>query len=264
MPTVNFTINGKPVSCQRDEMLLDVALANGFEIPALCRHQAHAPSGACRLCLVEITQGRWNWVEASCTYPVRDEGIEVKTDSESVLRYRRLNVELLLARCPDCDAVKDMARRMGVDGTRLPADGQTTCVLCGLCVEVCRDVVGVGAISFRGRGSNRCVETPFGEPSDVCIGCGACAEVCPTGHISVRDTEDGQREIRPFGTLHRLVPCPRCGTGYVTEKQLRHLSSQLGAKDSIVVECPRCRGRRRAGELIQMLDKQLTTSNSRR
>ncbi len=250
MPTIHFTIDGKKVSCERDSMLLDVALANGFEIPALCHHEAQPPYGACRLCLVEITQGRRNWIEASCTYPVRDEGIEVRTNSEKVQRYRRLNMEMLLARCPESEKVRQMARQLGLERTRLPEDGDTECVLCGLCVNVCSDVVGVGAISFVGRGSERRVDTPFGDPSDVCIGCGACAEVCPTGYVSAVDNEESMtREIRPFHTEHRLVACPECGRGFVTERQLAHLKEQLGPRSDILQGCPVCRGRRQAAEL---------------
>ncbi len=250
MPTVHFTINGEPVSCERDAMLLDVALAHGFQIPALCHHDAMEPYGACRLCLVEITQGKWNWIEASCTYPVRDDGIEVLTHSEKVARYRRLNVELLLARCPESEAVQRMAREMGVETVRLPADGADKCILCGLCVRVCEDLIGVAAIGFVGRGPERRVQTPYDEPSQVCIGCGACAELCPSGHIRiVDDLNTMTRRIEPFNTEHRLVPCPECGRGYVTEKQLEFLRRRLGEKAAAALSCATCRARIRATEL---------------
>jgi NADH dehydrogenase/NADH:ubiquinone oxidoreductase subunit G len=261
MAAVNFTIDGKAVTCERDSLLLDVALANGFEIPTLCHHPAIEPYGACRLCLVEIIQGRWSGLEASCTYPVRDDGIVVRTDSEKVRRYRRLNLELLLGRCPESETVKEMARKLGMEESRLaPVREPGECVLCGLCVAVCQDQVGAGAIGFVGRGHERRVDTPYGEPSEVCIGCGACAEVCPTGCVrAVDDQANKVREIEPFHTRHRLVRCPECGKGYVTEKHLQHLAKRLGDKAGVLEGCPVCRGRRRASELLKAYEKVLNT-----
>lgn len=251
MPVMRFTINGEPVSCERDTMLLQAALAKGFDIPHLCYHGAESPYGACRLCLVEITQGKWNWVEASCTYPVRDEGIAVLTDSEKVRRYRRLNLELLLARCPDADVIRELARGLGLERARFPMDGNDKCIQCGLCVSVCGEHIGVSAISFVGRGAERRVDTPFGEASEVCIGCGACAEVCPTGHVKVVDAK-GEREIVPFHTRHRLALCPECGVGYVAEKQMEFLRHKLGTRGDLLRGCPVCKKRRRAEELCKV------------
>jgi NADH dehydrogenase/NADH:ubiquinone oxidoreductase subunit G len=260
MPTVTLTIDGRQVTCERDSLLLDVARANGFDIPALCYHEAEPAYGACRLCLVELTQGRWNWVETACTYPIREDGIQVRTDTEKVRRYRRLNLELLMARCPDSELIRRMAAELGLEEPRLPRDGEGACIVCGLCVRVCADLVGVGAIGFVGRGSQRRVDTPYGEQSAVCIGCGACAEVCPTGHITVvDDLKEMSREVRPLHTKLRLVACPDCGRGYVTDKELEYLKRRLGEKAAVLEACPVCRSRRRAAELARVYEKSTNT-----
>lgn len=253
MPEINFTLNGEQVSCEKDEMLLQVALDRDIDVPHLCYHEAEPPYGACRLCLVEITKRGSSWVEASCTFPVRDEGIEVKTETEEITRLRRMNMELLLARCPGSEKVRQMAEEMGVEKSRIPEDGENACVLCGLCVEVCRDEVGVGGISFTGRGPKRRVAAPYDEPPQECIGCMACAEVCPTGHISVEDSGE-ERRIEPFGVKQKLVRCPECGHGYVTEQQLEYLKKKLPEKSEVLAGCPVCKGRRRAEELKRIFE----------
>ena len=255
---IEFTIDGEPVRCERDEMLLDVARRNGFDIPSTCYHEAHSPYGACRLCVVEVREDGDAEISPSCTFPVRDQSIEVRTSTEKVDRLRRMNMELLLARCPGSEKLKNMAERLGVDHTRFPADGEDACISCGLCVNICRDVVGAGAISFTGRGTDRHVDTPYGEPGEACIGCGACAEVCPTGHIQVEDREDGTREIVPFETVHELVSCPRCGKGYVTKKQLERLKEELGDKAEILRGCPRCREQESVEKLREAYCEALT------
>jgi len=126
-------------------------------------------------------------------------------------------------------------------------------VLCGLCVNICRDLLGIGALGFVGRGTERRVATPYDEPRQVCIGCGACAEVCPTGYIRVVDA-DGEREIVPFKTRHKLITCPECGKGYVTEKQLEHLKRALGERSGVLLACPVCGGRKRAEQLQEVLE----------
>ena len=62
-------------------------------------------------------------------------------------------------------------------------ESPNACILCGLCVRVCRDLVGAAAIGFIGRGTGREVGAPFHVQSEACIGCGACAAVCPTGAV---------------------------------------------------------------------------------
>ena len=189
MPTV--TIDGKPYEADVGETILQVAQRNGVWIPTLCHHEAIEPYAACRICVVEIDRGGWWQVVTSCNYPVRRD-LTVRVDSERAIRGRQGVMQLLLARCPESRELRELADRMGVDGTPYPhvTEAQRNCILCGLCVRVCSETIGASAISAAGRGVDRAVAAPFRAPSEDCIGCGACAAVCPVGTIVVRTHEE--------------------------------------------------------------------------
>jgi len=150
------------------------------------------------LCTVELFDGRRTRFVTACNYPIW-EGMEVKTDTKTVHEGRKLNVELLLARCPDVPIVKDLAAQYNLKETRFKIKDDT-CILCGLCSRIC-DRMGNSAISLTGRGAEMKVDTPFQIQTDVCMACGACAFVCPTGHITVD-------KIRENITKHSVVRIP--------------------------------------------------------
>jgi len=186
---VQLTINGKKIKAPAGQTILKAARDNGIHIPTLCSNDAVEPYGACRLCVVEIKSGAMASIESSCTYPVAD-GMDVSTDSPAVMKARKAVLELLLARCPNVKVIKDLAAEYGIEkaGDHLTVENEY-CILCGLCVRGCHEVVKAGAISYSGNGKNKKVEAPFGEEAENCIGCGSCAFVCPTGIIKVRDVE---------------------------------------------------------------------------
>lgn len=183
---VTFKINGQEVEAQPDWTVLEAAREKGIHIPTLCYHEAVGPSGACRLCVVEIVEGSWSKVVISCMYPVK-EGITVQTDSDRVKNVRRWILEMLLAECPASKEIRDLAAEYGVTTTRFVSKNpDEQCMLCGLCVRVCREVVGVSAISTVGRGVHKIIGTPFGKSSEDCVACGSCVTVCPTGAMQSR------------------------------------------------------------------------------
>ncbi len=165
--------------------MLEAARSAGIDIPSLCDNDYLEPYGACRLCVVEVREkGRKGWrVVASCLYPLK-EGLEIRTDSKLILQHRKLLVELMLARCSGNRYVRRLAKRFGVKRPRF-GGGDEDCIMCGLCVRVCSEIVGAAAIGFSSRGISRKVETPFGIDSSKCIACGACTYVCPTGAINM-------------------------------------------------------------------------------
>lgn len=183
---VHLTIDGKQIEVEEGTTVLQAAEELGIRIPTLCYYKALAPESACRLCVVEIVGGARRGLSASCSYVV-EEGLEVRTDSERVIKARRLVIELLLLRCPNVPKIKELAEEIGIDKSRYerfkPEDEK--CILCGLCVRTCQQLMRVGAINFVNRGSNRRVAPPFDEYSQVCVTCGACDVVCPTGAINL-------------------------------------------------------------------------------
>ena len=184
--TVKFHINGKPVEAQKGWTVLETARHNGFQIPTLCYHEALEPSGACRLCVVEVKEGDWSKVVVSCMYPVKD-GIEILTDSPKVKNVRKWVLEMLLADCPASPQIRELAEQYGVKTTRFKIENpEEQCILCGLCVRVCDEVVGINAISFGSRGTTKHIATPYMVPSTACVACGSCVAVCPTGAMQAR------------------------------------------------------------------------------
>jgi len=120
--TIRITIDGQPTDVAPGTMVLAAARGLGVDVPTLCDHPSLEPSGACRLCVVEITHadwGGWSGLVTSCLYPV-EEGLEVSTTSPKVRETRRGLLELYLARCPDSGESEAGARREGVDGTPYP------------------------------------------------------------------------------------------------------------------------------------------------
>jgi heterodisulfide reductase subunit A len=195
---ITFKLNGQTVQGEEGQYILQVAEKFGVDIPTLCHHKALEPAGMCRLCTVELFDGRRKRYVTACNYPIW-EGMEVNTDSEAVHQGRKLIVELLLARCPEVPLLQKLAAQYGIEEPRFEKENDT-CILCGLCVRTC-EKMGANAISLTGRGVDMAVDTPFHIQTEACIACGACATVCPTGHITL-DTIKANVTQRDF----ELIP----------------------------------------------------------
>jgi NADH dehydrogenase/NADH:ubiquinone oxidoreductase subunit G len=174
---IGLKINGLPVSVEDGSTVLEAARFLGFPIPTLCHMDGLTPYGACRLCIVEIGEGPRAKLVSSCTYPAQD-GLVVRTASRRVVRARKMTIELLLASCPQSKVIQDLASAHEVRQQRFRQEHEE-CILCGLCVRMCKEQMAAGAIGFEGRGEHRRIATPFNMRSEVCRQCGGCIYVCP-------------------------------------------------------------------------------------
>jgi len=189
---VKVTIDGKQVEVLEDTTILKAAEKAGVWIPTMCHCDYIEPYGVCRLCSVEVIRGKRSRLVTACNYPVR-EGLTVNTNSDKVKWIRKMIMELMLSRWPNVPAVKTMAEQLGVEKPRFVSlekdEAEDACILCGMCVNVCNDLVKASVLGFSNSGIERQVILPYNEKSDQCIACGACAYVCPTGHIKVKSLE---------------------------------------------------------------------------
>ena len=187
---ITITIDGKEIEVAAETTVHAAAKQAGVHIPTLCNNEMVEPYGACRLCSVEVREGKRSRIVTACNYPVR-KPLEVHTKSERALGVRKAVLEMMLARWPNVKVVKDMARFNGVEEPRFTHpqrnEDPNACILCGLCVRLCSEGVWHNVLTFEGRGTNRRVVMPPSEQAKHCNGCGACAAVCPTGAITMED-----------------------------------------------------------------------------
>lgn len=216
---VTLTIDGREIQTPAGTTLMEAARNVNIHIPNLCSNPELTPYGACRLCMVKITHGKRTRLVASCIYEAQ-EGLQVQTAGKRVTNVRKLVIELLLARNPKHPTLLALAESLGVGQSRFDTEVKG-CILCGQCVRTCSEVVGVSAIGFEGRGTERKVATPFNESPADCIACGSCAHICPVDVIPLKE-KAGVRTI--WKTDFALQTCESCGRPVAPVKQLEHFS----------------------------------------
>ncbi len=210
---ITLNIDGQEVEALEGSTILDAARENGIQIPTLCYHEALEPYGACRLCVVELVSPKRSRLVASCVHPA-EEGAVLKTDSEMVQRSRRMTVELLLAAVPNAKLIRELAAEMGVHEPRVSLSDRE-CILCGLCVRACKEIVGANAISLVHRGFAKEVQPPFEIGSNACVGCATCVFICPTGAIKLEDILT-DRSVHEWESDFSSRPCRLCGDHYLS------------------------------------------------
>ncbi len=225
-----FTIevNNKQIKARKGETILSALERNGIKVPTLCYLKNFSPTGACRMCVVEL-EGR-NELVTSCSQPV-EEWMKIKTHSPKVIRARKSLVELLLANHPDdclycvrnnnC-GLQSLAMEHNVRERRFPGSKNAQkvdqscssivfdpakCILCGRCVRVCGEAVGVACLEFQKRGINTVIGTAWRKPLNLsnCITCGQCILSCPTGALHEKEHFNKVHEALHNPALYPVV-----------------------------------------------------------
>ena len=178
MKEVTLKIDGREVKAKEGMTVLEAAKTVGIEIPNVCYHEKLEPYGGCRICSVEIKNGKRARLVTACVYPV-EAGLQVNTQSKRVVKIRKMLLEHMLAHAPSARRIRDLAHEYGVDRTRFEVES-SFCILCGLCVRYCGEVKKINAITFIGRGTEREVMFIPEIASHQCSTCQECFDLCPT------------------------------------------------------------------------------------
>ena len=233
---ITVTINGISTEARDDSTILEIARANGINIPTLCFMEGVSDIGMCRMCVVEV-EGYRNLLPA-CRTKAAD-GMVITTESNELTAYRRQMLDLILSDhnldCMSCPAngtceLQDLCNRYGVkhssykgqraqikkaqpileDNPFISYD-PSKCIHCQRCINVCHNIAGNGTLKSGRSATFHLVDAPFGKGYKLtgCESCGNCASVCPTGALTLKR----QSSYRSWETHKVLTTCPHCATG---------------------------------------------------
>lgn len=224
---VNLKIDGREVQIAKGSTILAAAEKIGVKIPTLCFLKKISPTGACRICVVEV-EGADKTMTACNTVAI--EGMVVTTQSEKLHKIRQQVMQLLLVNhpldCPVCDAggecdLQNSCYALEVDRQRFEGENlnhadinnwpliqqvPSRCILCEKCVKVCHELVGASALEVKNRGEAAYIDTVDGQPLD-CEFCGNCVAVCPTGTLN---SKPFKFKARPWALRKTPSVCTLC------------------------------------------------------
>jgi formate dehydrogenase alpha subunit len=226
---VELTIDDQLVRVPAGTPIYDAITGMGKIIPAMCYHYTFSPFGSCGICLVEV-EGKKAPVR-SCSSNVAP-GMVVRTDTPALFQARKKGVEKHLSThpldCPVCDAdgrceLQDMSYSFGISslGTvkqkGIPEDRRSLvldfnmnrCILCGQCINICKEVQQVDALQFHKKDGFTHVVAK-GDTALHCEFCGDCLAVCPVGAIT---NKFAKYLYKPWQLTSTHTTCGYCGDG---------------------------------------------------
>jgi formate dehydrogenase major subunit len=227
---ITLKIDGLEVKTEEGSTILQAALSNDIYIPNLCYYPGLKPWGSCRLCMVENDEGR---LVTACE-TLSHEGMNIITENSRINKVRKLSAELLIANhevdCLTCRKndeckLQEVAAYLGINRADLGSlrrqinditmDDSNPffdrdlkkCILCGICVRTCSEILGVNAVDFGFRGYDAKITTFADKPilDSSCVSCGECVVACPVGALVPKETLKPSREVKTV--------CPYCGVG---------------------------------------------------
>jgi formate dehydrogenase major subunit len=236
------TINNQPQEFPGGMTILAALRQLGIEVPTVCHDERLEPSGACRLCSVEIAG--WNRYATACNTPLGN-GMAIQTHSPAVEEVRRTLLRLLAENYPD-KAVRDFPEKefhryltqYGVRPSNRPfvrrAEPDAAhpyihvdmarCITCFRCVRICNELQGQFVWKAWERGDATRIVPDSGTTlsASSCVACGACVDSCPSGAL-----ED--KSILQLGIAEKWTrtTCPYCGVG---------CEMMVGTRDNRIVQ----------------------------
>ncbi len=206
---MKITINNKTYNIKKELTILEACKLSGIKIPTLCYHPDLIPEGRCGICAV-LVNGKFM---TSCNNKIKD-GMNIVTTSKEILEYRKSIIQLIgcnfekeeefrkwlqLENLPDVKELKFKPQKSEkIDNSchDIVMDFEK-CIQCGRCIQKCRNLQTVNAISY----SKRANATRVGKALDKklaytdCVGCGQCTLVCPTGAIREKENIEDIKKI---------------------------------------------------------------------
>ncbi len=202
--TTTIEIDGKTFEAENGKMIIEVADEAGIHIPRFCYHKKLSVAANCRMCLVEVENGRKP--VPACATPITN-GMKVFTKSEQALHSQKAVMEFLLINhpldCPICDQggeceLQDVSMGFGQDeseyseakrsvhdddlGTLISTE-MTRCIHCTRCVRFGEEIAGLRELGATGRGEHMQIGT-YVQHSMKSEVSGNIIDLCPVGALT--------------------------------------------------------------------------------